>query len=182
MRLHQLEHILRAAGTVADEDVLIVIGSQAILASHPTPPEELAVSAEADLYPRDAPEKAESVALLLQYLITGSLGEFSMFHETFGYHADGVSPTTAVLPHSWRERLVRLSNENTRGVTGLCLSPLDIAISKLAAGRDKDIRYVTALFHHGIVSSSDVFRLLEELEPQERELIETRLAIILRAT
>ena len=68
MQLHQLEHILRAAGTVADEDVLIVIGSQAILASHPTLPDEFTVSAEADVYPRDAPEKAD--------LITGSLGEF----------------------------------------------------------------------------------------------------------
>lgn len=174
MRLDQLEHILRAAGTVADEDVMIVIGSQAILASHPTPPEELAVSAEADLYPRDAPEKAD--------LITGCLGEFSMFHETFGYHADGVSPTTAVLPHSWRERLVCLSNENTRGVTGLCLSAVDIAISKLAAGRDKDIQYVTALFHHGMVSSEEVSRLLEELKPQQRELIKTRLATIRRET
>ena len=38
-----------------------------------------------------------------------------------------------------------LTNENTRGVTGLCLSAVDIAISKLAAGREKDMRYVTAL-------------------------------------
>lgn len=96
MRLEQLEHILRAAGTVVDEDIMIVIGSQASLASLSLPPEELTDSAEADLYPRDAPEKSD--------LITGSLGEFSMFHETFGYHADGFSPTTAVLPKTWRER------------------------------------------------------------------------------
>jgi len=174
VRLNQLEHILRAAGTVVDEDVMIVVGSQAILASYPNPPEELAVSAEADLYPRDAPEKAD--------LITGSLGEFSLFHETFGYYADGVSPTTAVLPYSWRERLVPLSNENTRGIQGLCLSAVDIAISKLAAGRHKDILYVTALFHHRIVSWEQVSRLIEELEPPERELVAKRLASLGRPT
>lgn len=151
---------------------MIVIGSQAILASHPEPPEELTFSAEADLYPRDAPEKAD--------LITGSLGEFSIFHETFGYHADGVSPTTAVLPASWRDRLVPLSNENTRGVTGLCLSAVDIAISKLAAGRDKDIRYLIALFHHGLVRPDEVSRLTGELGPEVRELIEGRLELVVR--
>ena len=172
MRRDQLEHILRAAGVVADEDVLIVVGSQAILASYPDPPEELTFSAEADLYPRDAPEKAD--------LITGSLGEFSLFHETFGYHADGVSPDTAVLPSSWRDRLVTLSNENTRGVVGLCLSAVDIAISKLVAGREKDFRYVAALLRHGIVAPEDISRLLRELEAGHGELVGERLEIVSR--
>lgn len=162
----QLEHILRASGAIVDEQVMIVIGSQAILASNPQPPPQLTVSAEADLYPRDAPEKAD--------LITGSIGEFSLFHETFGYHADGVSPTTAILPRGWRDRLVPLSNENTGGVTGLCLSPVDIAISKLAAGRKKDLDYVEALVAHGIVGEDEVRRLLAQLTPAHRELVEPR--------
>jgi hypothetical protein len=41
-----------------------------------------------------------------------------MFHETFGYYAHGVGEETAILPASWRERLVPLRNENTRGATG----------------------------------------------------------------
>lgn len=167
MRRDQLEHILRAAGTIVNEDIMIVIGSQAILGSHPDPPEELTVSAEADLYPRDAPAKAD--------LITGSLGELSMFHETFGYYADGVSPTTAVLPDGWRERLVPLRNENTRGVTGLCLSPIDIAVSKLAAGRPKDIAYVSALLSHGLVTAEALRQILSELDPEAHALVESRL-------
>jgi len=170
VRRDQLEHVLRAAGTVVDEDILIVIGSQAILGSYPDPPLELAFSVEVDIYPRDAPEKTD--------LITGSLGEFSLFHETFGYHADGVSPTTAILPPSWPDRLVPLSNENTRGVTGLCLSAVDIAISKLAAGREKDIRYVTVLIRNEIISHDSVEMLLQELEPQERMLVEAGLAAV----
>ncbi|GMU51583.1 MAG: hypothetical protein AMXMBFR33_07290 [Candidatus Xenobia bacterium] len=163
----QLEHILRASGAIADEGVFIVIGSQAILASLDEPPAELTVSLEADLYPRDAPEKAD--------LITGSIGEFSLFSETFGYHADGVSPSTAVLPPSWPARLVTLQNENTGGVTGLCLSPADIAISKLAAGRTKDLDYVSALLRHRIVTRPTLEQLLEELTPEQRILVEPRL-------
>lgn len=168
MHLSQLEHVLRACGAIVDEEFMIVIGSQAVLASVPEPPAELTVSAEADLYPRDAPEKAD--------LITGSLGEFSLFHETFGYHADGVSPATAVLPHGWQDRLVPLRTENTRGVTGLCLSPVDIAISKLAAGREKDLDYVRALLMHGIVSRGDLDRLLPDLEAGPRRQVESRLS------
>ena len=36
-------------------------------------------------------------------LIDGSIGEASMFHETFGYYAQGVVERTAVLPDGWRE-------------------------------------------------------------------------------
>ena len=47
------------------------------------------MSLEADVYPRHYPERAE--------LIEGSIGELSMFHETFGYYADGVGVHTATL-------------------------------------------------------------------------------------
>lgn len=152
---------------MADEKVMIVVGSQAILGSIPDPPPELVVSVEADLYPRDAPEKAD--------LITGSLGELSLFDETFGYHADGVSPSTAVLPSSWSSRLVPYQSENTGGVLALCLSPVDIAISKLAAGREKDLDYVRALLRHGIVTRDEILALLIELTPVHRTLVQARL-------
>ena len=35
----------------------------------------------------------------------GAIGESSMFHDTFGYYAQGVLETTAVLPTGWRARL-----------------------------------------------------------------------------
>ncbi len=86
---------------------------------------------EAALYPRYRPELAE--------LIEGSLGELSPFHQSFGYHADGVSSNTAILPRGWEQRLTSLSNENTGGAIGWCLDPHDLAISKLAARREKDL-------------------------------------------
>ena len=49
----QLEHVLRASGTIADTEDLIVIGSQAILGQFPDAPREFLVSNEADVFPRD---------------------------------------------------------------------------------------------------------------------------------
>ena len=38
MKRAQLEHIIRAACTIADDDELVIIGSQSILAQFPDPP------------------------------------------------------------------------------------------------------------------------------------------------
>ncbi len=131
MKRSDLEHILRASKGVTGETEFIVIGSQAILGRFPDTPLVLRQSMEAALYPRYRPELAE--------LIEGSLGELSPFHQSFGYHADGVSSNTAILPRGWEQRLTSLSNENTGGAIGWCLDPHDLAISKLAARREKDL-------------------------------------------
>jgi hypothetical protein len=46
MNIKQLEHILRACGSIAGCREIIVIGSKALLASHPDAPEELLRSME----------------------------------------------------------------------------------------------------------------------------------------
>jgi len=162
-----LEHIIRAAGNIADCRHLVIIGSQAILGSCTNPSPELTVSQEVDIYPLEAPEKAD--------LIDGSIGEKSPFHETFGYYAHGVSPETAVLPARWRERLVPVCNENTRGVTGLCLSPADLAISKLMAGRRKDFEFVRLMLKHRLVSFDTMEALLGELPKAHLSTARSRL-------
>src|SRR5512138_2062153 len=98
MKRAQLEHVIRAAAQIADDEEIVVIGSQAVLGQFPDAPPELLVSNEADVYPKNHPERWE--------LIDGSIGELSPFHETFGYYAQGVQPGTAVLPPGWEERLV----------------------------------------------------------------------------
>ena len=136
MRRRDLEHIIRAAADIADDDEIIVIGSQAILGQHPDAPAELCVSVEADVYPKNKPERAD--------LIDGSIGEGSPFHDAYGYYAQGVGEATALLPSGWRERLVPVRNANTRGATGWCLEAHDLVLSKYAAGREKDGVFVRA--------------------------------------
>jgi hypothetical protein len=142
----QLEHIIRAAAAHAGAPEIIIIGSQSILGSFPGAPEELLVSLEADVFPKERP--ADSI------LIDGGIGELSIFHETFGYYAHGVDETTATLPEGWRDRLVRLENENTRGAIGWCLEPHDLAISKLVAGREKDLHFIAAMLRHALADAA----------------------------
>ncbi len=153
----QLEHILRAAGALTEEREIVILGSQAILGSFPDAPEELRRSMEADAFPLGAPDKAD--------LIDGSIGELSPFHETYGYYAHGITPEAAVLPQGWRSRLVHVSSPATQGVTGLCLAPEDLAASKLVAGREKDLDFVTALVRHDLVEVTLLRTRIAQLPP-----------------
>jgi hypothetical protein len=159
----QLEHIIRAAAGNADCLDIVVIGSQAILGSYPDAPEQLLVSMEADVFPRDRPEDS--------ILIDGAIGERSIFHETFGYYAHGVDESTAVLPAGWKKRLVRVCNENTRGATGWCLEPHDLAVSKLVAGREKDVAFVDVLLQHKLVAAEVIRERLANTDCRSSELL-----------
>jgi len=140
MQRPQLEHLIRAAAGITGAQEFIIIGSQAVLGQFPDAPPELLVSIEADLFTLRNPADAD--------LIDGSIGEGSPFHQTFGYYAHGVALETAVLPAGWQERLVPVRNANTGGGTGLYLEIHDLAISKLVAGREKDLEFVSGLFRH----------------------------------
>jgi hypothetical protein len=167
MNREQLEHILRAAGAITGRTEWVIIGSQAILGAIPDAPEEITVSEELDLYaPGD--EHASD-------LIDGSIGERSPFHETFGYYAHGVGAETATLPARWRDRAVTIRSDATAGVIGICPHPSDLAISKLAAWREKDREFITALLRHGITSAAEIEKRLMELDDATAALIRPRL-------
>lgn len=166
MTRQQLEHLIRAAANIADEDELVIVDSQSILGQFPDAPASLLTSMEADLYPKNAPEKAD--------LIEGSIGELSPFHDTYGYYAEGVGEETARLPRGWQERLVPVCNANTRGATGLCLEVHDLLVSKCVAGRDKDIRFAKDAVKHGLVQEWTLRERLAEtdLAGNERRRVE----------
>ncbi len=153
MKRSDLEHVIRAAGAIANDREIIVIGSQSILGSFPEAPGLLVRSIEADVYPLHHPERAD--------LIDGAIGEGSAFHELFGYYAQGVGEDTAILPAGWRDRLIPVNNANTNGVTGLCLEIHDLAISKILAGRDKDRAFTRELAKRRL---TDRHTLLARLE------------------
>jgi len=165
----QLEHLIRAAADIADDDELIILGSQAILGQFPDAPPELCISADLDLYPKNRPERAD--------LVEGSIGELSPFHETFGYYAHAAGPETAVLPAGWEERLIPVRGSATRGATGWCLEVHDLAISKCVAGREKDLEYLLVLARSGLASLDMLRERLEatDVAPEVRTLARARL-------
>jgi hypothetical protein len=159
MNAEQLQHLLRAAANVTGEKEFIVIGSQSILGTHPDAPRSLRKSIEGDTYPKHHPEKSID--------IDGSIGELSPFHQEFGYYAHGVAPETATLPDGWENRLVEFKIEDPAGTIGWCLEKHDLAFSKLAAGRAKDIEFVRELLKHRLINRGKLQRMIESEENEE---------------
>lgn len=170
MKRADLEHLIRAASAITNERDLVIIGSQAILGSVPDAPlraPELCRSMEADMYPMSRPDLAE--------LIEGALGAQSDFDTTFGYYADGVGPQTAILPSGWESRLVKIETASTGGGRRWCLEIHDLASSKLAAGREKDLAFVDAMLRHGFTSVGillERIRASPAFDPDRRPIVE----------
>ena len=164
----QLEHIIRAAGSIADDHEIIVLGSSSVFAQFPDLPHEFVLSVEADVFPRNRTSMVDT--------IDGCIGELSPFHESFGYYAHGVSKETAGnLPEDWDKRLIPIKNENTGGVTGWCLEIHDLVAGKYVSGREKDLEFNALMIGHSMVKRDillkrvDDLRIAEELKEEIRQ-------------
>jgi hypothetical protein len=162
MRREELAHILRSAARITDDPNILIIGSQAILASYPERdlPEQTWVSIEADLTFFDDP--GEDKALMVE----GAIGEDSEFHQSFGYYGQGVSIELAILPDGWRDRVVGYAQEAAAPAKAYCLDRHDLVISKLAVRREKDYEFSGALIEHRLVDIA-LLRARAEMLPDE---------------
>lgn len=159
MKREAFDHAVRAAGAIIGENQLLVIGSQALHASVAADlPAEAARSVEVDVVALDDPDQGKAD------LIDGAIGEASIFHETYGYFAQGVSQSTAVLPHGWENRLIRYETPNTNGVVAWCLEIHDLWISKAVALRSKDVEFCAALVTGNLVDVDTLRLRLEALD------------------
>jgi hypothetical protein len=159
MKRDELAHVLRASAAISNETSFVLIGSQAVLLLLDAPPADLLVSTEIDLYPALHPEKAD--------LIDGAIGAYSTFHDTFGYHADGVGPETASLPKDWMSRAVLTYFGD---ITAICPDLHDLVVSKCAAGRDKDANFVRTLLESGLVTLNILLERIAMLDPAKHSI------------
>jgi hypothetical protein len=171
MQRQKLEHIIRAAAGVTGATEIVVIGSQTVLGQFPNAPADLLVSIEAGVFTFRSPDDAD--------LIDGSIGEGSPFHQTFGYYAHGVAEEPAILPAGWKERLILVPNANTGNGCGLCLEVHELAVAKLAAGREKDTGFVRELFRHKLADAKLIESRLHQ-SPLAGERLELALARLKR--
>ncbi|MBO0869578.1 MAG: hypothetical protein J2P15_13530 [Micromonosporaceae bacterium] len=165
MRRDQLEHAIRTACQIIDRPAVVVVGSQAILGSFTEAqlPPEATMSAEVDILPiaDDGIETAR-----LADLIEGVAGEWSPFEELHGFSIDGVDLETAVLPHGWRDRLVKVQNPNTAAPSGVpqyigwCLDKKDLCVAKLCGFREKDRNFVAAPLDAALVDAEIIAKRL----------------------
>jgi hypothetical protein len=170
MTREEFEHVVKAAADIV-KDEIVIVGSQSVLGQFPDAPSSLLTSHEVDVYPKSNPDQSER--------IEGAIGDGSMFHATYGYYARGVGPETITAPAGWEERLTKLELPAIRKrggtIVAWCLDVHDLALAKLAAGREHDFQFVDDALREGLIELEQLRRGLELMPGNERERVRKRL-------
>ena len=146
----------------------MVVGSQAALAQFPEGlPRSATLSREADVLAFDDPDDSKAMR------INGAIGEDTLFDETFGYYAEGIGRDLLVLPSDWEARAVMLTAVGVTNVTAVIPEIHDLAVAKLAAGRDKDFAWARTLIQSGHLRPEVLLERAANtrLEPHQRQFI-----------
>jgi hypothetical protein len=167
----KLDHILRAAGDATGQKVFVLVGSAAVFAWTNFVPTELALSREADLFAH-LPDSEEIDRISDE--LDASLGQAYPFDDQYGYYCDGIGMRTAILPRDWESRAKLYMSENTNGVRALTPEPNDIALSKLCAGREKDMVWLAAACRTLLIDLAQMRDRLGQL-PADREQVDVEI-------
>jgi hypothetical protein len=166
----QLQHVIFEIGRRFDLRDFYIIGSAAILAVLPNPPEgALTATRDVDVVP---PQDDERLADQISFV----LGEASDFDLEHGYYAQGVtSKTPTYAPSGWVARAVPVRVEK---YTGWCMEVHDLVLSKLGAGREKDIDFAKGVAALALVRRDELLHRLRDVacSDEHRRLIEDRIS------
>jgi len=135
MNVEVLMRLLVAAQALCGHRDYVVIGSLSVLgmAQVEAVPLDMTLSIDADCYTLVYPPRI--------FDLSKQLGEGSAYHQQHGVYLDPVSPHLPTLPQGWAQRLILIDHPP---VVAHCLEANDAAISKLARGEPRDLRWVRA--------------------------------------
>jgi len=166
MQRTQLEIALRAAADALSETEFVLAGSQSVHAHTDSPPVEVLMSEECDVWVKARFEKLEKIA--------STLGKNSSFHAAQGFYVDPVDPGLVLLPTGWESRLKKM---DAPPVTVWCLDVNDLVVSKLNAGRIKDYEFVNAMLR---LRLADLSVLEQRIQTFAEPVLQARLFARLR--
>jgi hypothetical protein len=152
----QLQHVIFEIGRRFDIQEFHIIGSAAILAALPDPPEgALTATRDVDVIP---PNDDEGLADRISFV----LGEASDFDLEHGYYVQGVtSRTPTYAPNDWKARALPVRVEQ---YIGWCMDPHDLVLSKLGAGREKDFDFARSTAKLGLVLRQELLARLGKVD------------------
>lgn len=162
-----LERAIRSVAEHFKTDIVVIVGSQALLVGRDDVMRRLRTSVEIDAYPSNRAEwEKQNPGEEASETINGLFGEGSLFHATHGFFIDGVDEHTAILPDDWMTRAVTRSVAvGDRMVKAIAPEPNDLVAAKLVRGDPKDIEFARLCFQSGLARHDEVKSRLESIMP-----------------
>lgn len=161
MRHSQLQHLILEIGERFGLDNCCVVGSAAILAALPDPPDgALTATRDVDVIP---PGDDERLADQISFVV----GEASEFDREYGYYAQGVtSKTPTFAPRGWQERALPVKSGK---YTAWCMAPADLVLSKLGAAREKDLDFARSVATLKLVGRDELLARLPDVDCSDED-------------
>ncbi len=161
----------------------LISGTVAVLGQFPNLPPEIARFIEDELFPDGGPPKR--LPTLERLAWESHLREMSgrEDEDTVMREFEASKDKLRNLPAGWEERLIAVKSERTCGVTGWCVEVHDLVASKLLAGGDGDLRFVSLLAKAKMIAGETVVARIDALQvPEERrDLIRQRWLTLLQS-
>lgn len=147
MNADSLFALLSEARKLCGHTDYVIIGSLSVLgmADVAAIPIDMTISIDADCWTLNDPGRIDD--------LRPALGEGSDYHRAHGIYLTPVSPKLPTLPAGWEDRLIQVTGS---GVVAHFLEPHDAAVSKLARGEERDLRWVRAGARASILSLATV--------------------------
>lgn len=166
MNRARLLELARRVAELSEAGAPVLVGSQALHGAVLQVPASVSGSFEADFLLDDVTPKALRA-------IGRELGAFSDYQDATGTHADPVRKSILTLPYRWERRLIPLA-DSSGTIVALCLDRYDVAVTKIAAGREKDWVFIRECAVEGIIEIAPLLRRCEAVQTPSRRLVVAR--------
>lgn len=170
--INEYGKLYQAATKTSNNVHVFIMGSQSIWGNLEAPNKELLNSCDLDCLPDyDLMNESGITFNELDSHITFCAGEGTeKVDELYnGKFLDLITDKTVCAPTCWRERVKEKTYELNNGttITASFLDKHDLILSKMVAGRGKDLDYVKTLFNDNSVSVKEIKRTLNSTEMEE---------------
>ncbi|MEO7640923.1 MAG: DUF6036 family nucleotidyltransferase [Ramlibacter sp.] len=169
MNADALFALLSEARTLCGHADYVVIGSLSVLGMEDVAaiPADMTMSIDADCWTLSDPGRIDD--------LRPALGEGSDYHRAHGIYLDPVSPQLPTLPAGWEARLIPVVRQ---GVVAHFLEPHDAAVSKLARGEERDLRWARAGARANLLSLATVALRMKTANFYDKDEQATALAML----
>ncbi len=156
MKRWQFFDLIRRVSELTKITEPVIVGSHSLFAVTDFVPEIVARSVEADFLL--GPHGHEMIEM-----VRDNLGHLSDFYEKHGYFADPLGMAVVTLAPGWQDRLQPLKDDNGQ-VVAKCLELHDLAVSKLIAGREKDLIFLCDLLDSRMILMEPLMKRAETIK------------------
>ena len=161
--------VIHKAAELTGRRRYVIIGTGS-MAPIPTAPEYVRLTIDIDIYPIDGAINRDDIQRE-RNVIADEIGYGTDFVHEHNFYVQPVdSWATAHLPEGWLQRTTVLST--TDGVEAYCLSPVDLCLCKLGAGRPKDIIHIANIFDAGLITEDELRWEMSRVRAKQAALAE----------